>query len=71
MPDPECPEVFPFTLMRDPAAFVAWQQKVGVEEAERVTEQAVRDAMEKYGVRVMLAIAQRMEDMIARMEEFS
>lgn len=69
-PDPQVPEVHPFTLMRDPATFVAWQREVGIAEADRQIEEAIRAAMETYGVRVVLPIAERMDHLIAQMEEF-
>lgn len=62
-------EVFAL-LEGDPLAYVAWQHRVGAEEATRQINQAAMAVMVARGPRAVFEVTERVRDMTARLEEF-
>jgi hypothetical protein len=71
MTDPEMPNIYPFTMLKDLDTFMAWREEVGADNFSDILEAASFQAMKDYGIRVALPIAQRMHDLTIAMEEFS
>lgn len=63
--------VHPLSLLNDPMAYAEWVEETGSEEAEQQMTEAIRERMKEHGVRSVLDVAEKMDDCIARMEEFS
>lgn len=57
-------------LVGSPHDFVRWQAEVGSEEAGRQLKEACLAVMGCDGVRAVLPVVERMENMCARLEEF-
>lgn len=61
----------PLSLLNDPAAFLRWHREVGSDASKRQLVAATRRHMEKHGTRAVLDVAEKMDDVIAYMEEFA
>jgi hypothetical protein len=55
----------------DPDAFAAWVESIGWEEAQGALIEAIREHMRLNGVRSVLPLAEKMDNLTARYEEFT
>lgn len=60
----------PLSLLDRPADYIAWQEEVGPEEAQRQIEQATREHMAEHGPRSALDVVEKLTNMSAQLEEF-
>lgn len=61
----------PLSYLNTTDGFLRWQREVGPEEAKRQLTEATRAHMQEHGNLSVLDIVERMDDVIAVMEEHS
>lgn len=62
---------FPLNKLTDIDTFTRWRREMGKEDTEEMLNTACRDHMQRYGVRAILPVVQRIDDLCAQMEEFT
>lgn len=70
MADPPLPPGYPFDRLKDQETFMAWYAEVGGDVVRQALDDATMAAMKEHGVRVVLAIGERVDAINACLEEF-
>lgn len=61
----------PLSYLNDVDDFLRWRQEVGPDTASKLLTEATREYMQEHGTRSVLKVVERMDDVIAIMEEQS